>query len=183
MGSSNSKVTKEIQRRFRSGHPLSSGANRGDWLYAAAVRAFGSWKDAVEAAGFDYAEVKQRALTETELLATLRELLATGEPILAKDHPRLRGAARRHFGSWREAVAKAGGEGASKWTRGAVIAAIERDLEKGLAVTSNAVRRRNENLYMAGRRRFGSWNEAVTAAAPGRGRPRSRRGRTRRATS
>jgi hypothetical protein len=58
-----------------------------------------------------------------------------------------------------------------------VIAAIERDLEKGLAVTSNAVRRRNENLYTAGRRRFGSWKKAIAAATSDGGQPRARRRR------
>jgi hypothetical protein len=40
-------VVKEIRARAAQGMSLASGANRGDWLYAAAVLAFGSWGKAV----------------------------------------------------------------------------------------------------------------------------------------
>ena len=40
--------------RAQRGHPLNSGANRGDWLYAAALLAFASWRNAVVAAGLSY---------------------------------------------------------------------------------------------------------------------------------
>src|SRR5436853_581762 len=45
-------VVAEIRRRRKVGHRLISGANRGNWLYAAAVRRFGSWGAAVDAAGY-----------------------------------------------------------------------------------------------------------------------------------
>ena len=53
----------EIRRRTAAGKSLSSGANRGDWLYAAAVRLFGSWGAAIERAGFNYGDEKQAALS------------------------------------------------------------------------------------------------------------------------
>ncbi len=53
------RVIKEIQRRGKKHQPLNSGANR-DWLYAAAVRAFGSWAKAINAAGFDYVTIRKR---------------------------------------------------------------------------------------------------------------------------
>lgn len=50
-------VVKEIRKRADEGWPLNSGANRGDWLYASAVKYHGSWRAAVEASGFPYEEI------------------------------------------------------------------------------------------------------------------------------
>jgi hypothetical protein len=167
-----SEVIGELRRRHALGQSLQSGANRGDWLYAAAVYAFGSWGKAIEAAGFNYAAIKQRPLTRAEVVAALRELVGAGKPVRAADHLRLRYAAARYFDTWREAIVQAGGEAesATKWTRAVVLDAIRRDLQAALPVTSNAVRRRDENLYAAGRRRFGSWDAAVSAATVARAR-------------
>jgi len=159
-------VLSEIRRRAAAGHPLNSGANRGDWLYAGAVSFFGSWGKAVEAAGFRYDRVMLRGLSREEVLRRLRALVRTGEPVLTIEHPQLRQAAGNYFGSWKEALAAAGADpkNGRKWTKATVAAAIRRDLEQGLPVNSLAVVRRNEGLYAAGRRRFGSWAAAVEAA-------------------
>lgn len=55
--------------------------------------------------------------------------------------------------------------GGIKWTRATVIDAIRKDIEAGLPVNSVAMMHRNQNLYMAGRRRFGTWAAALEAAA------------------
>src|SRR5258708_28431980 len=83
------EVLQTIKRRARAGQALNSGANRGDWLYAAAVRFFGSWGNAVEAAGFRYASVKRAALDRDELLVRIRSAAAEG-PLNASKHPLLR---------------------------------------------------------------------------------------------
>jgi len=160
------RVITEIQRRAAAGQSLKSGDNRGDWLYAAAVKNFGSWGKAVQAAGFAYRDIKTRPLTKTQLRSQLRALVKGGQPVLAKDHPELRRAAVRHFGSWRDALADVGDKNptVTRWTKANVLAAIREDIEAGLPVTSNQMRRRNENLYAAGRRRFGSWAAALKAA-------------------
>jgi hypothetical protein len=62
------RVVQELRRRAARGHPLNSGANRGDWLYAAAMLAFGSWERAIEASGFAYDDIKIRALKKAGLL-------------------------------------------------------------------------------------------------------------------
>ena len=161
------EVIVEIQRRAAAGRSLRSGDNRGDWLYSAAVYHCGSWGMAVGAAGFPYAEIKTRPLTEAEVRGELRRLVEIGEPVLAKDHAELARGAARHFGGWRAALVAVGDNepSARRWTRSNVLAAIRRDLEQGLPVTSNQMRHRNENLYAAGRRRFGSWAAALQAAA------------------
>ena len=159
-------VVEEIRRRAAAGHPLNSGANRGDWLYAAAVLAFGSWKQALTAAGFSYEGIKIRPLTTDEVVAKLKELVESGDPIVAAEQDsKLVAAAIRYFGSWRDATAAAGGEaGPTKWTRERVVEAIAADLRQGLAVNSVAIAARNRNLYAAGRRRFGTWAAALEAA-------------------
>lgn len=145
---------------------LKSGDNRGDWLYSASVASFGGWGEAVEASGFSYRTIKARPLTKTEVRKKLRELVQAGEPVLAKGDPKLHRAAVRHFGSWRDALAAVGDKSpaATKWTRANVSAGIRKDIEAGLPVTSNLMRWRNENLYMAGRRRFGTWAAALKTA-------------------
>ncbi len=121
-------MLQEIRRRAAAGQSLKSGDNRGDWLYAAAVYNFGSWGKAVKAAGFKYRDMKTRPLTKTEVRRQLRELVKVGEPVLAKDHPELRCAAVRHFGSWRDALAAVGQKNpaATRWTKTNILAAIRK---------------------------------------------------------
>jgi len=166
MTSKQDQIITEILHRATEGYSLKSGDNRGDWLYSAAVNHFGSWGKAVQAAGFDYKKITTRPLKKAEVLRQLRELVKTGEPVLASDHPKLGRAAVRHFGSWKAALEAAGDKNptVTRWTKTNVIAAIRQDMEAGHSVASNDMRRRNENLYMAGRRRFGSWAAAVDAA-------------------
>lgn len=128
--------------------------------------AFGSWERAIEAAGFPYDAIKIRALKKDEVIAKMKELVATGDPILAvEQESKLVAAANRHFGSWRDATAAAGGvAGPTKWTAERVVEAIRDEQEQGLPVNSVAMMKRNKNLYAAGRRRFGTWASALEAA-------------------
>ncbi len=163
------EVIRELKRRARRGRSLASGANRGDWLYAAAVLNFGSWGKAVEAAGFDYHSIRSHPLTKEEVIEKLKSLDAAGEPLAATEHGRLADAAKRHFGSWRGAVAHVGGIPAGiKWTRDTVIAGIRAREKRGEPVNSARIWEDDNNLYMAGRRRFGTWAAALAAA----GKPR-----------
>jgi hypothetical protein len=179
----------EIRRRAKAGHPLNSGANRGDWVYAAAVRFFGSWGAAVEKAGFTYATIRLRDLDPEQVLGRICDLAAAGDLLVAGQHPLLRAAAVRHFGSWAAAVQAAGCELPDRrtWTREKVIDQIQDDLRRGLPVTTMAVLRRNEPLYGAGRREFGSWAATLAAVDPRllplrwrRSEPTAHRGRPRR---
>jgi hypothetical protein len=161
------EVLDTIKHRAASGHALNSGANRGDWLYAAAVRFFGSWGNAVEAAGIRYPSVKQAALDRDELLRRIRKAAEAG-PLIRGEHRLLRSNAYRLFGSWTKAVKAAGCELPSnkEWSRERVIESIQEDIRHGLPVTSAAVIERNSPLYGAGRRSFGSWRKALKAVDP-----------------
>ena len=179
------KALVEIRRRAAAGKSLSSGANRGDWLYAAAVRFFGSWGGAIAQAGFNYGHEKQAALTADEVLDRIRRLAAAeGKKLRAGDHPIVAAGARRHFGGWKPAFEAAGCAPPENltWTKDAVIAAIRDDVANGLPVNSARIMRRNANLYVAGRRRFGTWAAALIAANNGKAksRPRAPKPRTKR---
>ena len=113
------RVIDELKRRAAEGRPLNSGANRGDWLYAAAVLRFGSWGAAVEAAGFDYAAIKIRPMTEEEVVAQIRALSVPGDQLGARDQPKLATSALRIFGSWNDAIVAAGCEIPDQRTRSA----------------------------------------------------------------
>lgn len=170
------RVIAELKRRHKAGKPLNSGANRGDWLYAAAALRFGSWGAAIEAAGLDYSAIKIRPMTADETLTRIRELSASGDSLLAGKHSKLSNAASRLFGGWAQAIEAAGCElpDRRKWTRETIIKAIHDDMNEGLSLNAVPVIARNEALYQAGRRRFGGWAIAFDAAtATSRKRPRS----------
>jgi len=84
-------------------------------LAAAATKKshFGSWKDALEAAGLNYDEIRRyRDWSDEEILRKVRDLYAQGQPLNAKsmerDNITLITAARRRFPSWDRALAAAG---------------------------------------------------------------------------
>jgi hypothetical protein len=179
-------VVAEIQRRAATGGNLNSGANRGDWLYAAALRFFGSWRGAVEAAGFAYEAVKLRNLSAEEVLHEICASAAAGVELRANMHPRVGLGAQRHFGSWRAAVRAAGCALPLQRSIEAVLGRIRADFSRGLSLRVSDVLDREPWLYGAARRRFGSWARALSAADPAiplprRGRPRSAQPRRRRA--
>src|SRR5262245_8673164 len=107
-GSSPEAVLDALRRRSDAGRRLSSGDNRGDWLYAAACRFFGSWKAAVESAGFYYLDMRRINLTAEDVLYDICRIAAKSESLRSSRHTSLAEGARRHFGSWKAAV-EAGG--------------------------------------------------------------------------
>ena len=159
-------VIEELRRRAAEGRSLKSGDNRGDWLYAVAVRFFGSWSSAVEAAGFDYEDIRTKPMTADEVREQLSALADEGDPLIASDHVRLHNYACQLFGSWKGAIEASGLElpDRRKWTPEKVIEAIRKEIEEGESMGTNDMRRRDENLYMAARRRFGTWEAALAAA-------------------
>ena len=161
------RVLKEIRARAVQGRSLASGANRGDWLYAAAVLAFGSWGEAIKAAGYNYDEVRERNQSPEWVLREIKALIKAGDPLIATKNVSLWTKATRHFGSWDQAVEAAGyslAELRAEMARQQVVNQIRADVEAGLAVTTMAVLERNRHLYSRGRRAFGNWRAALAAA-------------------
>lgn len=112
------KVLREIKRLKRLRVPLYNYylANHGyQSLAHGGVKAFGSWRKAIEAAGIDYESVravrryfwsKRRIIAEIKRLAENGERLSSKRSHLA--YGDLFAAACSHFGGWGEAVEAAG---------------------------------------------------------------------------
>jgi hypothetical protein len=145
-------------------------------LFRAAVRVYGSWRAALEHAGFpDGAWRRRRKWTQESVLAQIRELQARGCSLawsdIAKYHPALGAAAvrRSRFGSWKAALQAAGIDERSvrrlrRWDGAQIVAGILERRRRGEGLNAGAVERSDPSLISAARRTYGSWNRALEAA-------------------
>src|SRR6185437_9884302 len=141
-------------------------------LYQAASRMFGSWQNAVVAAGFPASRARvKHEWTAARILTVIRSLARRRTPLRAEDvrkrYGQLVPAARRCFGSWAKAVYAAGVDPRKlryrkTWTKEQVLESI---LLR--AIRNEPLRRRSvepKALADAGTKLFGSWNAALAAA-------------------
>lgn len=174
-------LIREIKRLQRAGEPLNyAAANKShNTLLVHATRQFGSWRAAIEAAGFDYQQIsKTLRWSKDEVLQQLRELHAQGKifavATLAAEYPKLFSACRRHFGTGRLALAAAGFDYQQlldshpwRWTKAKCIAHLQTRDAAGKSV-SRAVIMRDEanerNFCYAVLHQFGTWGAALQAA-------------------
>ena len=147
-------------------------------LLRAATWNYGTWKSAVELAGFNYEQISRyRRWTRAKVLTAIRNHHAAGRDLSWRSvshglDPSLAAAALRPgvgFESWREAVAAAGispDEIAryKHWTSERVIAQIQEIAKTSGPLSSQLVQRSNQSLFCAARRRFKTWNGALLAA-------------------
>ncbi|MEM6314480.1 MAG: hypothetical protein AAF743_10355 [Planctomycetota bacterium] len=108
-------IVAELKQRERDGRPLNSGAlqQQAADLHAAAVRYFGDFQSALEAAGLDPDKFRQRRRwTKAQVFDELRALHKRGErvsdSVVRKQNAALYGAAVRLFGTFTAARTKAG---------------------------------------------------------------------------
>jgi len=169
------KIIREILRREAEGLPLSLGSSRmgGDSkLYQAGSRIFGSWGNAIKAAGVAPERGNahdrwppSRILTKIRSLARRKSPPRPGE--LKRRYGSLMNAARRHFGSWTKAVVAAGVDPdklrrVKPWTKVRIIEAILTRALNQEPLGSRTVKPRS--LAEASVRIFGSWKAAMAAA-------------------
>lgn len=112
------RILEQIRQYHREGRDLSwrhVSTELDAPLAAAAIRSnrFGSWQNALEAAGLNYDEIRRhRAWEDRDILEELRRRNAAGESMRVSDAavecPALVAAARRRFDGWYEAVVAAG---------------------------------------------------------------------------
>jgi hypothetical protein len=146
-------------------------------LLRAATRYFGSWRAAVEFSGLEYGSVrKYNAWTRDRILDRIRELHRDGvdlswRHISTQVDPQLAAAAtkRKHFGSWRSAIEAAGLTYGSirryrQWTEEAVIERVRELHAEGRDLNAKSMEELDITLITAARRRFDSWDRALTAA-------------------
>ncbi len=100
------RILKKIRQYHREKRPLNPGSilKYGGGLYPAALRYIGSWAVAVERAGISYEMIRRnRQWTKEKVIQALRRHANRGGL-----PNRLRGAAKRHFGSLAKARRTAG---------------------------------------------------------------------------
>ena len=148
-------------------------------LVAAAYRYFGTYRRAVEAAGFDYLKVRvrpQRSWNRRRILSEIRHLKKSGNGMWARSvratHPYLPRVAKAYFGSYPAAARAAGVAPAAIkpppyrfWSAEQVTDALKKLANRNARVLA-PTRMRKEHPYLVrvAARRFGSYRKAVEAA-------------------
>lgn len=146
-------------------------------LLRAATRYFGSWRAAIEAAGVNYDDVrKYKTWTRERILDRIRELNSYGEDlswrhVSTEVDPQLAAAAskRNHFGSWGAAVAAAGLDYSQirryqEWDEETIKKRLQQLHKEGVDLNAKHVENFDITLITAARRRFETWDRALTAA-------------------
>ncbi len=176
-------ILERIRQLHTSGEDLSHSAAKRNHQYLVVVaindRFFGSWRQAIEAAGIDYEEVSKHEYWDRERICErIRELHQAGESLSHEDAKRYHGAlvsaasSPRYFGSWGGAIRAAGLDydqirKINRWTREKIIDTISGLHEQGQSVHNGNMRRLGYRGLMEAACRtenFGSWAEAVRAA-------------------
>jgi len=167
------RIIRHVLEREAKGLPLHAGRDGVDnLLYQAARRFFGSWRNAIRAAGI----MPERVLTwerwsPAKVLMIIRRLAHRDRPLsgpqLERRYGSMMSAARRYYGSWTKAVLAAGVDPTRlqrivPWNQGRVIEAILTRALRNESLAPHDVEPRS--LAVAGERLFGNWTAAVTAA-------------------
>ncbi len=175
----NESIAAEILRRHQLKLDLSySGMTRDDLpLLRAATRYMGSWEAAVAFAGLNYDDVrKYRSWTNERIIGRIKELHQKGDDLswrhvsLTLD-PSLAAAATKksHFGSWKAALDAAGLNYDEirkyrDWSDSEVLRRVRDMYAQGEPLNAKSMEKDNITLITAARRRFPSWDKALTAA-------------------
>ena len=172
-------IAYEIQRLFQSGENLNYASIAAEEvaLLRAATRYFGSWRIAIEYAGLNYDDIRRyKTWTRDRIVERIQELNAQGEDLSWRHvstsvDPQLAAAAtkHKHFGSWRGAVTAAGLDyGQIRRYREWDAKTIEQQLRElhaqGIDLNARNMEEYDITLITAARRRFDSWDAALTAA-------------------
>ena len=152
-------------------------------LRSAAFRHFGSWRQAVMAAGINYSEIKMKVTSRRKsrkwnsenVLEAIREIetIEGFEGLTSnnvwKNHKSLYNAACYYFNNWAEAVEKAGFQYDNirlmkRWTKEKIIHTIQKLHEQDVPLNITNITQIRYDLYKAGRNQFGSWRRAINEA-------------------
>jgi len=171
-----------IRLRSASGLPLNILAvcRECGWLASAAQDLFGSWDNALRAAGLDPGKIRKRTGTRTwaakKVIDALKKRhddgLALNSLSVEMDDVGLVSAARRYFGSYPEALRVAGFDVSTTvlresalMTEEEIILALKERREKGLPINQEALAvEKNHRLLNSAQRRFTTYQKAVEAA-------------------
>ncbi len=177
------KLIESIRELHKQGYDLSPTAIQQTHgaLFSSARSAshFGRWRDAVEAAGLRYDDIKRtkQRWSREEITKQIKAHHKNGEDLLDPDfklrHRNLYVAAcaHRYFGSWRRAIIAAGLDHEKMresrvWTKDRILRTIREMARAGRPLGWAVIEVSCPGVYRAARRRenFGSWQGALIAA-------------------
>jgi hypothetical protein len=178
---SKERIVDTIQRLQQDGVDLSFRSmmlSKYAPMVYAAIRPnhFGSWKDALSAAGLAPDEVyRYRSWDDASILSEIRRLKEEGADLSSKKMDEtanpLIATARRRFGNWGTAVERAGIDYNAirrrrRWTHELILQEIRQLHTAGSDLRSGEIRHQNPALFAAACkvRFFGSWTKALEAA-------------------
>jgi len=167
------RVVAEIDELDRSGASIAA-SKVPNPLLKAGKRYFGTWKDAVEAAGYRYDEIRlqREPYTKKEILDELRSLAKSKPEMPWSELHRLSFAptVTRLFGSFEVALQRAKlptwptRERYSALSRSEVIDEIQRRDAQGKDTNWEAVNTDDHRLWYSGILHFGDWHRAIEVA-------------------
>jgi len=178
---SKDKIIREIKKLDENGEMLYASYIHKNYqnLLSAGNNHFGSWKNAIEATGFNYEEIKIRDFSTKKyskeiIIDRILEIFNNGGDLTYihsnKEIVNLAAASKRYFGSWREAIEEAGLDcneifSLERWDRGKVIETIKEMHDDGEDLSARYNLMNRGGLYRAGSRTyFNSWGEAIETA-------------------
>jgi nuclear transport factor 2 (NTF2) superfamily protein len=171
-------IIKCIIQRHSLGKSLRSGiVEKDDAALACATRVhFGSWKKAVEKSGFDYASITERKFdfwskerVKQGVISLLEKEADISSANMMKTHSDLMHAGICEYGSWRNCLEELGIDYMHKitrtkrdyWTKEKTIECIKEVFITEGKLSSLYMKYEHGDLYNAGRRCFGTWENAV----------------------
>lgn len=172
-------VKAEILDLYQKRQPLFSHHMRmhHQTLLAAAIRYYGSWQKAVEAAGFKYDSFRRyRRWTKETIIEEIKALHVKGvdlsfRSMMLSEYNTLVYAAIRpnHFGAWKNALDAAGLSSREiyryrSWDEQTILEEIRKLHANGMDLSSKAMDQTANSLVATARRKFGSWAQAVAQA-------------------
>ncbi len=163
------QIIQLIQNRAAAGLPVASYNVAPLSAEVASRRLFGSWKAALRAAGVPNPSTEYPIWTKVTVIEGILVRQQAGQPLYcfaaATQVPRLYDAARRLFGSWREALREAGIDPEAvrrhhrPYQKADIIAHLKRHARTAPRTGDHPV-----SIVKAARRLFGSWPAALKAA-------------------
>lgn len=164
------RVVEEISVIFNTGEPVLNSNYGSSNLYKMAMKFFGTWKNAIEYAGFIYEDRRiSKNWTKENTIEEIKRLHKEGHSLAITDIdvPSIYTMACRHFGSWKKAIESAGLNYQEikllkEWTPEIVIEKIKEMNKKDLSYTE--MRKNNKYMMDYATKQFGSWQQAITDA-------------------
>jgi hypothetical protein len=167
------RIIRQILQCEAEGLPLTVGEpGISHALYQAGSRIFGSWRNAIQAAGIPLERGRYgEKWPPGRILTIIRNLARRHHPLNVKElegrYGSMLSAARRLFGSWSKAVLAAGVDPTKlrrvvPWNRERVIEAILTRALRNESLSAQSIQPRS--MVEAGRKFFGSWAAALETA-------------------